>query len=174
MVAQAELSLMNAARYALVQRRQQSPCAELWTLLDQVKDPEVPVLNIWQLGVLQDVQCQEGKRGPEVTITLTPTYSGCPALQTMVQDVQMVLASAGFEEVEVIIQLAPAWTTDWLDRTSRERLKSYGIAPPNRNVECPQCGSASVVPISEFGSTACKALYRCERCQEPFDYFKEF
>ncbi|MEQ8691046.1 MAG: 1,2-phenylacetyl-CoA epoxidase subunit PaaD [Pseudomonadales bacterium] len=168
MAAQDLLAVIPQARYELDRRRRQSANPELWQLLDQVKDPEVPVLSIWELGVLQDVAVTDNGT---VQVTLTPTYSGCPALTMMAETVTETLRANGYPEVEVVTQLAPAWTTDWLTIAAREKLRGYGIAPPG-SVRCPQCDSTEVQLISEFGSTACKALYRCGTCLEPFDHFK--
>ena len=154
------------------QRRQSSALPQLWDLLDQVMDPEVPALSLWDLGVLQDIELQ----GDKVVVTITPTYSGCPALETMADDIHLALASAGLDNVEVVTRLSPAWTIDWMSITARQQLQSYGIAPPTDNlsqINCPQCSSGNVSVISEFGSTACKAMYRCDDCLEPFDYFKK-
>lgn len=154
------------------QRRAQSPLSQLWSLLDQVKDPEIPVISIWELGVLQDIAQRDGK----VIVTITPTYSGCPAMSVMAEDIASVLAEAGYADSEVITRLAPAWSTSWIAPEAQEALRSYGIAPPGLGnggqVSCPQCGSDNVRTISEFGSTACKALYQCGDCAEPFDRFK--
>lgn len=165
------------------QRRADPATAELWTLLDAVHDPEVPVLSLWDLGVLRDIE----KQGEKIIVTLTPTYSGCPAIKTMAEDVEEALQAAGYNDIEIRNQLAPAWTTDWLTSEGHRKLKEYGIAPPQESstcrdnrglmekeptVPCPQCDSAKTRKISEFGSTACKALYQCEECHEPFDYFK--
>ncbi|MEQ9451017.1 MAG: 1,2-phenylacetyl-CoA epoxidase subunit PaaD [Pseudomonadales bacterium] len=168
MAAQDLLAVIPQARYELDRRRRQSANAELWQLLDQVKDPEVPVLSIWELGVLQDVAVTDNGT---VQVTLTPTYSGCPALTMMAETVTETLRANGHPQVEVVTQLAPAWTTDWLTADAREKLRGYGVAPPGA-VRCPQCNSTDVQLISEFGSTACKALYRCGACLEPFDHFK--
>lgn len=168
MAAQDLLAVIPQARYELDRRRRQSANPELWQLLDQVKDPEVPVLSIWELGVLQDVAVTDNGT---VRVTLTPTYSGCPALTMMTETVTETLRANGYPEVEVVTQLAPAWTTDWLTVAAREKLRGYGVAPPGP-VHCPQCDSTEVQLISEFGSTACKALYRCGTCLEPFDHFK--
>lgn len=157
--------------------------ASLFKLLDSVCDPEIPVLTLQDLGVLRDISIT----GDEVKVTITPTYSGCPAVQVMQEDIKTVLAGAGYQHVTVQQSLSPAWTTDWMSDAGREKLRAYGIAPPARqagqqtgqqteraNIQCPQCGSSKVKLISEFGSTACKALYRCQdkNCREPFDYFK--
>lgn len=150
-------------------RRAHSVNPELWDLLDQVMDPEIPVISLYELGVLQDVTLGEGV----VHLVLTPTYVGCPAMTVMEEDARAALASAGYDHVEVDIRLAPAWTTAWLTPESRRKMAAYGVAAPAGNkTNCPQCGSDDVAVISEFGSTACKALYRCKECGEPFDLFK--
>lgn len=155
-------------------RRECSRRSDLWDLLDQVKDPEIPVLSIWDLGVLQDIVVDDSG---QITVIITPTYSGCPAMKQISHDVQRALMEAGHQSVTVQSQLSPAWTTDWMTVEGREQLRRYGIAPPesrqgNKTIECPQCASSKVELISEFGSTACKALYKCNDCAEPFDYFK--
>jgi ring-1,2-phenylacetyl-CoA epoxidase subunit PaaD len=147
--------------------------AQLFKLLSSVCDPEIPVLTLQDLGVLRDVTIA----GDEVKVTITPTYSGCPAVEVMQVDIKTALAEAGYQHVTVQQSLSPAWTTDWMSDAGREKLRAYGIAPPARqaeqaNIQCPQCGSGDVKRISEFGSTACKALYQCQDCREPFDYFK--
>jgi ring-1,2-phenylacetyl-CoA epoxidase subunit PaaD len=156
------------------------------TLLDSarriaggVPDPEVPVLTIEDLGVLRDVTVDEVGA---VEVTITPTYSGCPAMDTIRQDVTTALREAGFGDVRVRTVLAPAWTTDWISERGRAALQEYGIAPPGAratgpvrlalSVRCPQCGSPDTAELSRFGSTACKALWRCRACGEPFDHFK--
>ncbi len=163
------------------QRRRESATPELWKILDSVMDPEIPVLSIWELGVLQDVS----QSGNKVRVTITPTYSGCPAMAAIAEDIEIALARHGHPECEVISQLSPAWTTDWMSAAARDKLRQFGIAPPvktspvssmndddNQTIQCPRCGSEKVQRISEFGSTACKSLYRCDACAEPFDYFK--
>ena len=153
------------------ERRHNPETALLWDLLDRVCDPEIPVLSIWDLGVLRDVE----RVGNKVTVTITPTYSGCPAMNTIAEDIEAVLAEAGYGDTRVALTLAPAWTTDWISAAGREKMRIYGIAPPvarNTVVACPQCGSENTRRVSEFGSTACKALYQCQQCLEPFDYFK--
>jgi ring-1,2-phenylacetyl-CoA epoxidase subunit PaaD len=150
--------------------------AQLRDLLSRVTDPEIPVLTLEDLGVIREIRHSDGK----IEVTITPTYAGCPALETMRSDIEATLAAAGFGDVTVRQSLSPAWTTDWMSDGGREKLRAYGIAPPARkacneaaeDIGCPQCGSADVKRISEFGSTACKALYRCRDCLEPFDYFK--
>lgn len=148
-------------------------------LLLEVRDPEIPILTIADLGILRDVTVESG-----VTVVITPTYSGCPAMHTIAQDVRQVLQAAGYADVTVETQLAPAWTTDWLSAAGRAKLRAVGIAPPAKTatslraltgaaiVACPRCHSHETELISEFGATACKALYRCRDCLEPFDYFK--
>ena len=154
---------------------------QLWDLLDQVKDPEIPVLSLWDLGILQDVEQQ----GDAVVVTITTTYSGCPAMDMIGDDIRQVLQQAGYANVTVRQRLSPAWTTDWISAEGRHKLREFGIAPPVEAsgsksallgdkpiVPCPLCASTRTERVSEFGSTACKALYRCEDCRESFDYFK--
>ncbi|MCB9081732.1 MAG: phenylacetate-CoA oxygenase subunit PaaJ [Lewinellaceae bacterium] len=154
----------------------------IYTLLEEVADPEIPVLSVLDLGIVRDVT-QE----PDGTtvVTITPTYSGCPAMNTIEVNIRAVLQEAGYEQVKVRTVLSPAWTTDWMSEAGREKLRAYGIAPPERGtvdkgalfqearpIPCPLCGSANTEMISQFGSTACKSLHRCLDCREPFDYFK--
>jgi len=158
-----------------------SEIERLEALLEQVTDPEIPVVSIRDLGILRDITLDGG----QVTVTITTTYSGCPAMSTIKADIRQTLSEAGFDDVQVKQNLSPAWTTDWITAKGREKLREYGIAPPQKSVEghcavtspgtavaCPQCGSEHTECLSEFGSTACKALYRCLNCAEPFDYFK--
>jgi len=150
--------------------------AQLFDLLSGVVDPEIPVLTLQDLGVLREISVVDG----EVKVTITPTYAGCPAMETMRADIESALAAAGYQQVTVQQVLSPAWSTDWMSENGRKKLLAYGIAPPARTacgpsteqIECPRCKSAEVKIISEFGSTACKALYQCQDCREPFDYFK--
>lgn len=150
-----------------------------WAAAATVVDPEIPVLTIADLGVLRDVVVHDD--GVEVAIT--PTYSGCPAMNMIALEVELALARAGIAGVKVRTVLSPAWTTDWMTDEGRRKLKDYGIAPPAKRagrralfgadqVACPQCGSRDTELLSEFGSTSCKALWRCRSCREPFDYFK--
>ncbi len=163
------IPLLPMEELARRQRRAESAWPGLWDLLDQVMDPEIPVISLYELGVLQDVQYHAGR----VRLLLTPTYVGCPALAIMEEDARAALAHAGYDNVDVEITLSPAWTTAWLTPEARRKMTGYGVAAPeNDAVTCPQCGSGDVVTISEFGSTACKALYRCRACAEPFDVFK--
>jgi ring-1,2-phenylacetyl-CoA epoxidase subunit PaaD len=152
-----------------------------WAALDAVPDPEVPVLSVRDLGIVRDVR--EGAGGG-VEVVLTPTYSGCPATEVIADSVREAIVAAGFGPVTVTQQLAPAWTTDWISDDGRRKLREYGIAPPGaaseantirfrpRGIECPRCGSAETERLSAFGATACKALYRCLACREPFEHFK--
>jgi ring-1,2-phenylacetyl-CoA epoxidase subunit PaaD len=151
-----------------------------WEILEAVPDPEIPVLSVVDLGIVRDVAESADHR--RVSVTLTPTYSGCPATEVITHDVTAALQAA-YDEVDVTIRLSPAWTTDWLSDAGREKLQGFGIAPPNGRatlplvtdnapVHCPQCGATTVVELAGFGSTPCKALWRCEECKEPFDYFK--
>ena len=152
--------------------------AELREVLGQVCDPEIPVITIEDLGVLRDVELD----GDRVVVTITPTYSGCPAMQEIEADVRAALP--GYD-VEVRTVLSPAWTTDWMTDEGRAKLQAYGIAPPGRRpsgpvpvqlgpprLTCPQCGSADTEELSRFGSTSCKAMWRCRACREPFDHFR--
>lgn len=148
--------------------------------MEEVFDPEVPVLTIVDLGVVRDVQVD----GDKVKVVITPTYSGCPAMKRIEDDIVELLNEKGIADVEVELVLAPAWTTDWLSENGRKKLKEYGIAPPENEVDksvlfaeptivpCPKCNSKNTRLISQFGSTACKAHYQCNDCLEPFDYFK--
>ncbi len=150
--------------------------AAVRTVLDKVMDPEIPVLSIAELGILQDVELQ----GESVIVTITPTYSGCPAMTVVEEDIAQALATAGYSGIVIKRRLSPAWTTDWMSASAREKLRSYGIAPPCKTADagmppsCPRCGSLQVREISAFGSTACKALFQCRHCAEPFDYFKPY
>ena len=167
--------------------------ATVWSWLDQVTDPEIPVVNLREMGIIRDVMVS----AEVITVVITPTYSGCPAMSQMQADVETVLEEKGFAH-QVIVQLSPAWTTDWMSEEAKSKLREYGIAPPGAcpnaavkglgsesvmrfikdasrvlpNVACPRCGSLDTVVTSEFGSTACKSLHRCLSCREPFDHFK--
>jgi ring-1,2-phenylacetyl-CoA epoxidase subunit PaaD len=141
----------------------------------EVADPEIPVLTIADLGVLRDVTVRDGM----VEVAITPTYSGCPAMHAIRMEIELALVRAGIADAVVRTVLAPAWTTDWMSEDGRRKLADYGIAPPGRSaaagmasVACPQCGATDTSVLSQFGSTACKALWRCNACREPFDYFK--
>lgn len=154
----------------------------LWQALGEVMDPEVPVLSVVDLGVVRDVRVDGG----EVEVDITPTYSGCPALEVMEREIVSALVRAGASRVEVNTVYSPAWTTDWMSESARERLRAYGIAPPGPrdddeliplrrrvlSVACPYCGSSRTELRSAFGSTACKAIHYCNACRQPFEEFK--
>jgi ring-1,2-phenylacetyl-CoA epoxidase subunit PaaD len=155
---------------------------KIWKILEEVSDPEIPVLSVIDLGIIRDVRTSED--GTPI-ITITPTYSGCPAMNTIEVNIRAVLQDQGYETVKVETVLHPAWTTDWMTEAGRKKLLAYGIAPPVKGsvdkqalfaehpvVACPQCGSENTQMLSQFGSTACKSLYQCRDCMEPFDYFK--
>lgn len=146
------------------------------TILREVADPEIPVLTIADLGILRDVEI----RGDEINVIITPTYNGCPAMDMIAMNIRLALLEHGYKNIKITSVLSPAWTTDWISEEGKRKLKEYGIAPPVTRsdvpsdllIECPQCHSTNTRLISEFGSTACKALYQCNDCKEPFDYFK--
>ena len=156
--------------------------AEVYASLAGIPDPEIPVISITDLGIVRDVAID----GESVVVTITPTYSGCPAMHAIEEDVGFRLRALGFAHIEVRIVLAPAWSTDWIAPEARERMREYGIVPPHpvrgadthrihlysRSIACPRCMSENTERLSEFGSTACNAMYRCLDCREPFDYFK--
>jgi ring-1,2-phenylacetyl-CoA epoxidase subunit PaaD len=163
--------------------------AAIWRALQAIPDPEIPIVSIVELGIVRDVAWHAG----EPIVTVTPTYSGCPATAVIMADIGRALCAAGFAKHRVEIRLAPAWTTDWIGADARQRLSEFGIAPPGARadptrqvitttglrrratrevVACPRCGSERTAELSRFGSTPCKAQYRCEDCLEPFDYFK--
>lgn len=154
----------------------------VWSILANVMDPEVPVLSILDLGIVRNVSVQND----EVEVIITPTYTGCPAMDVISMSIRMELLAAGYTKVNIRQVLSPAWTTDWMSEQGKKKLKEYGIAPPNpvqqvcsldlflpdEAVQCPHCQSWNTRRISEFGSTACKSLFQCNDCHEPFDYFK--
>lgn len=145
-------------------------------ILETVTDPEIPVLTIADLGILRNVEINDD----EIHVIITPTYNGCPAMDMIAMNIRMALLEHGYKNITVTSVLSPAWTTDWMTEEGKQKLKAYGIAPPaawsddttDRVIECPQCHSTHTRLISEFGSTACKALYQCNDCKEPFDHFK--
>jgi ring-1,2-phenylacetyl-CoA epoxidase subunit PaaD len=155
---------------------------QILSLLEQVPDPEVPVLSVIDLGIVRDVK----RQGAEIEVIITPTYSGCPAMDVINMQIRMILLEHGYKNVRITTALSPAWTTEWMSDAGKKKLKAYGIAPPNplqtvcdvklfaeeEAVQCPHCQSYNTSMISRFGSTACKALYKCNHCLEPFDYFK--
>ncbi|WP_321883663.1 1,2-phenylacetyl-CoA epoxidase subunit PaaD [Paraburkholderia bannensis] len=164
-----------------------------WQVLESVPDPEIPVVSIRELGILRDVRRADDGR---LEVVITPTYSGCPAMSQIAEDVAHALDAAQIAPHRIVTTLAPAWTTDWITDEAREKLRAYGIAPPTGNCgsgpapgasekpitfmpklpapTCPRCGSKHTERLAQFGSTACKALYRCIDCREPFDYFKPY
>jgi ring-1,2-phenylacetyl-CoA epoxidase subunit PaaD len=153
---------------------------KIWSILEEVCDPEVPVLSVIDVKIT-NVNEEEG-----IEVVITPTYSGCPAMDVISMNIRMVLLQHGYQNVHITTVLSPAWTTDWMTEAGKQKLKAYGIAPPNPKqqvcntqlfaedeaVQCPHCNSYNTRRISEFGSTACKSLFQCNDCQEPFDYFK--
>jgi ring-1,2-phenylacetyl-CoA epoxidase subunit PaaD len=154
---------------------------EIWTLLEEVKDPEVPVLSVVDLGIIRSVNTSRER----IDIVITPTYSGCPAMDVISMDIRLKLIEKGYRNVHIQQQLSPAWTTDWMSEEGKKKLKAFGIAPPNPKqqfcttdmfrqeaVQCPRCDSWHTELISQFGSTACKSMYRCVDCKEAFDHFK--
>jgi ring-1,2-phenylacetyl-CoA epoxidase subunit PaaD len=167
---------------------QQVSVDQIWAWLGEVPDPEIPVISVVDLGIVREV----GFDGDTCVVTITPTYSGCPAMQVIAEDVEQALRARGLAHVRIATRLTPAWTTDWMSEAGKAALKGYGIAPPVQqvidisglskgvkrhaiqqpDVACPHCGSMHTQLTSQFGSTPCKALYKCLDCREPFDYFK--
>ncbi len=151
---------------------------QVWKILEEVTDPEVPVLTILDLGIVRAVLIN----GKTIEVIITPTYSGCPAMDVISTAIRMKLLEHGFKYIKISSVLSPAWTTDWMSEEGKRKLLEYGIAPPktrsdglnifNASPACPHCKSGNTTMISEFGSTACKSLYQCNDCKEPFDYFK--
>ncbi len=153
-----------------------------WQVLGGVPDPELPMVSVLELGIVREVRADAG----DITVVVTPTYSGCPATEWIADSIRAALVGAGARSVDIETRLAPAWTTDWIDPIAARKLLANGIVPPGRStpdavtpirmtprsLACPRCGSRATVRLSEFGSTACKALWRCEDCREPFEYFK--
>ena len=169
--------------------------AEIWTWLDSVSDPEIPVLSVIDLGIVRRVSWTEGNQDSTLIVTITPTYSGCPAMGVIKEDILMTLRQHGLSRVRIETQLSPAWTTDWMTERGKKQLVEYGIAPPEAHkqacsatvhglkvglasearsmgIPCPRCGSSDTRLVSRFGSTPCKAFYICNSCLEPFDQFK--
>jgi len=180
---------------------------KIWELLATVPDPEVPVLSVVDLGIIRKVSLEEQiatspelalqhiageeathaiEKNQEVVVTITPTYSGCPAMDAIAFNIRVVLLQHGYRDIKIETVLSPAWTTEWMSEAGKQKLKAYGIAPPNpmqqvcqpapfqqqEAIQCPRCNSYHTQLISQFGSTACKAFYQCQDCKEPFDYFK--
>jgi ring-1,2-phenylacetyl-CoA epoxidase subunit PaaD len=159
---------------------------EIWKILSTVYDPEIPVLTITDLGIVRKVQIENQGKDTKIIVTITPTYSGCPAMDLIAMNTRLALHENGYEWVEIKNVLSPAWTTDWISEEAKQKLLAYGIAPPMQKaqscaateaneqmaVQCPQCKSYNTQLVSRFGSTACKSLYKCNDCLEPFDHFK--
>ena len=154
---------------------------KIWQILQTVADPEIPVLSVLDLGIIRDIKISGAPPlgDTHIEIIITPTYTGCPAMDMIAMNIRLALLENGYNKIKITSVRAPAWTTDWMSEEGKQKLKKYGIAAPNKNfeiaidgIECPQCNSTNTKLISEFGSTACKALYRCQNCKEPFDYFK--
>ena len=155
---------------------------DIFTLLSEIPDPEIPVISIIELGVIRNIEINNDST---ISLKITPTYSGCPAMKQIEDDVRKKLSENGFTTIDIKTIFSPPWTTDWITPAAKEKLRKYGIAPPEnstedkswltgkvKNIACPRCKSLNTKLISQFGSTACKALYQCQDCQEPFDYFK--
>jgi len=146
--------------------------AQIQEILDEVKDPEIPVISIADLGILRDVKVADDF----VEVVITPTYTGCPAMLEIERDIHNALKKEGINDFKITTVLSPAWSTDLMTEEGKARLKEYGIAPPNpsneKDIECPNCASHNTKLLSQFGSTACKSLFKCNDCLEPFDYFK--
>jgi ring-1,2-phenylacetyl-CoA epoxidase subunit PaaD len=155
----------------------------IYSYLEEVKDPEVPVLSVIDMGIVRDIVLHKNN---SIEIIITPTYSGCPAMDVISMNIRIMLSTLGFKEIKITQILSPAWTTEWMSEEGKRKLQEYGIAPPNSKqqvcdqnlfaaneaVQCPRCSSWHTHRVSEFGSTPCKSLYACDDCKEPFDYFK--
>ena len=155
----------------------------IYSYLEEVKDPEVPALNVIDMGIVRDIFLHDRD---SIEIIITPTYSGCPAMDVIAMNIRIMLSTLGFKKIKITQSLSPAWTSDWISEEGKRKLRDYGIAPPNPKqqvcndklfmadeaIQCPQCDSYHTHRVSEFGSTPCKALYFCDDCKEPFDYFK--
>ena len=169
----------EASPAGLAVRPADPAAARVWDVATTVNDPEIPVLSVADLGILRDARVEDGR----AVVVITPTYSGCPAMGTITEDLERALHAAGWADVRVELVLQPAWTTDWMTPEGRAKLEEYGIAPPSGRaaagpvrlglaVKCPRCHSLNTREMTRFGSTACKALHVCNECLEPFDYFK--
>jgi ring-1,2-phenylacetyl-CoA epoxidase subunit PaaD len=164
-------------------RPREAEAAKVWDIAATVADPEIPVLTIEDLGILRDAVVNDDGTRRSIEVTITPTYSGCPAMDAIRDDIVTELTKHGYDDVQVKLVLAPAWTTDWMTEAGKAKLREYGIAAPTGraaagpvrlglSVKCPQCSSLNTKELTRFGSTSCKALYVCRDCKEPFDYFK--
>jgi len=193
---QPETSSAAATSTSMAATTADAALAQAWAVLECVPDPEIPVVSIRELGILRDVRRADDARGT-LEVVITPTYSGCPAMGQIKQDIESAMTAAGIVPFRVVSVLAPAWTTDWITAEARAKLNAYGIAPPQGDrpiapgtaqplrfvprrgsvadqPPCPHCHSTHTERLAQFGSTACKALYRCLECREPFDYFKPY
>lgn len=141
---------------------------KIWELLNTVPDPEIPVISVVELGVIRNVEYVNKK----YLISITPTYSGCPAVKTFQDDIKICLSKNGIDNFDIKLVYFPAWTTDWMSDSTKKKLLKYGISPPSKKIICPQCKSTSTSLVSEFGSTACKSFHKCNECLEPFEHFK--
>ncbi len=162
--------------------REKISIAQVYSWLSEISDPEIPAVSILDLGIVRDIAFTANDG--EITVTITPTYSGCPAMDLISMQIRMALMSRGFKKVQIEMQLSPAWTTDWITAEGKAKMKAYGIAPPVRKakdtlglfeedeIECPHCHSHYTEMVSQFGATSCKAMYRCLDCKEPFEHFK--
>lgn len=160
----------------------QTALKQVYQWLSEISDPEIPAVSILDLGIVRDVVLADN--GQDIAVTITPTYSGCPAMDLISMQIRMALMSRGFRKVNIDMQLSPAWTTDWITEDGRARMKAYGIAPPVRKakdtlalfeedeIECPHCHSMHTGMVSQFGATSCKSMYCCLDCKEPFEHFK--
>jgi ring-1,2-phenylacetyl-CoA epoxidase subunit PaaD len=193
MVTPEQTAIMRAAAAAAAARAAPRPSLEaIWHALSGVPDPEIPVVSVVELGIVRGVEWDRVDPATLI-VRVTPTYSGCPATELIVRGIEAALAALGVARTRIATELAPAWTTDWITPDARRKLAEYGIAPPSGRasavarvdvagisplrraaiaVACPRCGSTTTTLVAQFGSTACKAQYRCESCREPFDYFK--
>ncbi len=162
---------------------QEDEIQKLWAIMENVPDPEVPVLSVVDLGVVRNISIQQSSGDEKIVVDVTPTYSGCPAMDMIAMNIRIGLLQNGYPNVVINTVLSPAWTTDWMSENGKQKLKDFGIAPPVGKsfdtasledivVECPLCNSNHTHLVSHFGSTSCKALYQCDDCKEPFDYFK--
>jgi ring-1,2-phenylacetyl-CoA epoxidase subunit PaaD len=173
---------MNTDQQYKISSASEHELEAIWQILETVVDPEVPVLSILDLGIVREVKFNDD----QVEIVITPTYTGCPAMDMISMNIKLALVEQGYKNIKVSSVLSPVWTTEWMSEAGKEKLRVYGIAPPNVKqqvcnndlfaphelVQCPHCNSFHTRRVSEFGSTACKSLYQCNDCKEPFDYFK--
>lgn len=172
---------MNRTAHHIIQSTEEK---KIWQILETVCDPEIPVLSVIDLGIIRKIEIYNEVQKPPsggLGVFITPTYSGCPAMDAISMDIKLKLIEYGYKNIKITSVLSPAWTTDWMSEKGKRKLLEYGIAPPRESGHaggpdslppCPQCQSTNTKLLSQFGSTACKALYQCQDCKEPFDYFK--